>query len=61
MKRWEAHMAVMNDVVHASFLVDTAKEAAIAVEKVRVCPFFTNPAKQYQASQANFPCNGASV
>ena len=32
-------MAVMDDVVHASFLVDAAKEAEIDVEKVRVCPF----------------------
>jgi hypothetical protein len=57
MERWEANMAVMDDVVHASFLVDAAKEAGIDVGKVRQYPFFTSPATQHQASQANFPCS----
>ena len=48
--------AQMDDVVHASFLVDAAKEAGIDVGKVTQCPFFTSPATQHQASQANFPC-----
>ena len=56
MERWEANTALMENVVHASFLVDAAKEAGIAaVEKVRQCPFFTSVTKD-QASQASFPC-----
>ena len=47
MERWEANTALMENVVHASFLVDAAKEAGIAaVEKVRQCPFFTSVTKR---------------
>ena len=55
MERWDANMALMENVVHASFLVDAAKEAGIAVEKVRQCLFFTT-ATNDQALQASFPC-----
>ena len=55
MERWEANIALMENMVHASFLVDAAKKAGIAVEKVRQCPFFTSVTKD-QASQASFPC-----
>ena len=48
-------MALMENVMHACFLVDAAKEAGIGVEKVRQCPFFTT-ATNDQASQASFPC-----
>ena len=55
MGKWDDSMALMDNIMHASFLVDAAKEAGIAVEKVRQCPFFTT-ATNNQASQASFPC-----
>ena len=56
MEKWEEDMAAVENVVHASFLIEAAKEAGIDVEKVRQCPFFIPPATKQQASQATFPC-----
>ena len=56
MEKWEEDMAAVENVVHASFLIEAAKEAGIDVEKVSQCPFFIPPATKQQASQATFPC-----
>ena len=56
MEKWEEDMAAVENVVHASFLIEAVKEAGIDVEKVRQCPFFIPPATKQQASQATFPC-----
>ena len=54
MKRWEGNR--VEEIVHAGFLVDAAKEAGIDVERVRDAPFFKGPARRDQDVQVSFPC-----